>query len=69
MPAGHSSFRSPERSRLSASGLIVDLRSPTDKIARFLSSANSASPNYAAAERKLRLTTTFLIGDIDILQR
>jgi lia operon protein LiaF len=54
---------------VSASGLIVDLRTPTDKVDRFLSPANSASPNYAAAERRLRLSTTFLIGDIDVLQR
>ena len=54
---------------VSASGLIVDLRTPTDKLDRFLSPANSASPNYAAAERKLHLSTTFLIGDIDVLQR
>jgi lia operon protein LiaF len=55
--------------QVSASGLIVDLRTPTDKFDRFLSLANSTSPDYAAAERKLRLSTTFLIGDIDVLQR
>jgi lia operon protein LiaF len=54
---------------VSASGLIVDLRTPTDKVDRFLSPANSASLNYASAERKLHLSTTFLIGDIDVLQR
>jgi predicted membrane protein len=55
--------------QVSASGLIVDLRTPTDKFDRFLSPAISASPDYAAAERKLHLSTTFLIGDIDVLQR
>ena len=54
---------------VSASGLIVDLRTPTDKFDRFLSPANSASPGYAAAERKLHLSTAFVIGDIDVLQR
>ncbi len=54
---------------VSASGLIVDVRTPTDKIDRFLSSASVASPNYVTAERKLHLSTTFLIGDIDVLQR
>jgi lia operon protein LiaF len=54
---------------VSASGLFVDLRTPTDKANRFLSPANSASPDYATAERKLHLSTTFLIGDIDVLQR
>ena len=54
---------------VSASGLIVELRTPTDKVDRFLSSANSASLNYASAERKLHVSTTFLIGDIDVLQR
>jgi hypothetical protein len=54
---------------VSASGLIVNLRTPTDKVDRFLSPADSASLNYAAAERKLHLSTTFLIGDIDVLQR
>ncbi len=54
---------------VSASGLIVDLRTPTDKVDRFLSPATSASLNYASAERKLHLSTTFLIGDIDVLQR
>jgi len=54
---------------VSASGLIVDLRTPTDKLDRFLSPANSVSPNYATAERKLRLSTTFLIGDINVFQR
>jgi lia operon protein LiaF len=54
---------------VSASGLIVDLRTPTDKVDRFLSPANSASLNYATAERKLHLSTTFLIGDVDVLQR
>ena len=54
---------------VSASGLIVDLRTPADKVDRFLSPANSASLNYASAERKVHLSTTFLIGDIDVLQR
>lgn len=54
---------------VAASGLIVELRTPTDKADRFLSSANSASPNYASAARKLHLSTTFLIGDINVLQR
>ncbi len=54
---------------VSASGLIVDLRTPTDKIDRFLSPGNSTSPNYATAERKLHLSTTFLIGDVDVIQR
>jgi lia operon protein LiaF len=54
---------------VSASGVFVDLRTPTDKADRFLSPANSASSNYAAAERKLHLSTTFVIGDIDVLQR
>jgi predicted membrane protein len=54
---------------VSASGLFVDLRTPTDKLDRFLSPAHSASPNYATAERKLHLSTTFLIGDIDVFQR
>jgi predicted membrane protein len=54
---------------VSASGLIVDVRTPTDKIDRFLSPASAASPNYATAERKIHLRTTFLIGDIDVLQR
>lgn len=55
--------------QVSASGLIIDLRTPTDKFDRFLSPANSTSPDYAAAERKLHLSTTFVIGDIDVLQR
>jgi predicted membrane protein len=55
--------------QVSASGLIIDLRTPTDKFDRFLSPANSTSPDYAAAERKLHISTTFLIGDIDLLQR
>jgi lia operon protein LiaF len=54
---------------VSASGVFVDLRTPTDKADRFLSPADSASPNYATAERKLHLSTTFVIGDIDVLQR
>jgi predicted membrane protein len=54
---------------VSASGVFVDLRTPTDKADRFLAPAESSSPNYAAAERKLHLSTTFLIGDIDVLQR
>jgi predicted membrane protein len=54
---------------ISASGGIVDVRTPTDKIDRFLSPASVASPNYATAERKVHLHTTFLIGDIDVLQR
>jgi len=53
---------------VSASGFIVDVRTPTDKIDRFLSLATVASPNYATAERKLHVNTTFLIGDIDVLQ-
>ena len=55
--------------QVSASGLITDLRTPSDKFDRFLSPANSVSPGYAAAERKLHLSTTFLIADIDVLQR
>ena len=54
---------------VSASGVFVDLRTPTDKADRFLSPADSASPNYATAERKLHLSTTFVIGDIDVVQR
>jgi predicted membrane protein len=54
---------------VSASGVFVDLRTPTDKADRFLSPAESVSPNYATAERKLHLSTTFVIGDIDVLQR
>jgi lia operon protein LiaF len=52
-----------------ASGVFVDLRTSTDKAERFLSPASSASPNYATAERKLHLSTAFLIGDIDVIQR
>jgi hypothetical protein len=52
-----------------ASGVFVDLRTPTDTADRFLSPAESVSPNYATAERKLRLSTTFVIGDIDVVQR
>jgi predicted membrane protein len=54
---------------VSASGVFVDLRTPTDKADKFLSPAESVSPNYATAERKLHLSTTFVIGDIDVLQR
>ena len=53
---------------VSASGFIVDVRTPTEKIDRFLALANVASPNYATAERKLHLSTIFFIGDIDVLQ-
>jgi len=52
---------------VSASGFIVDVRTPTDKIDRFLSLAGTTSPNYATAERKLHLNTIFFIGDIDVL--
>ena len=55
--------------QVSASGVFVDLRTPTDKADKFLSAAESVSPNYATAERKLHLSTTFVIGDIDVLQR
>jgi predicted membrane protein len=54
---------------VSASGFVVDLRTPTEKIDRFLSPVDVASPNYATAERKLRLITAFFVGDIDILHR
>jgi lia operon protein LiaF len=53
---------------VSASGFIVDVRTPTEKIDRFLSLVNVTSPNYATAERKLHLSTIFFIGDIDVLQ-
>ncbi len=53
---------------VSASGLIVNVRTPREKMERFLSPAETASPNYATAERKLRIITAFLIGDLDILQ-
>jgi hypothetical protein len=53
---------------VSASGFIVDVRTPAEKIDRFLSLANVASPNYVTAERKLHLSTIFFIGDIDVLQ-
>ncbi|HTP08050.1 MAG TPA: cell wall-active antibiotics response protein LiaF [Anaerolineae bacterium] len=54
---------------VSASGVFVDLRTPTEKTDRFLSPVESVSPNYATAERKLHLSSTFVIGDIDIRQR
>jgi lia operon protein LiaF len=54
---------------VSASGLFVDLSTPAGKIDRFLSPANSVSPNYATAECKLHVSTTFLIGDVDVFQR
>lgn len=52
-----------------ASGVIVDLRTPTDKLDKFLSPAESVSLNYATAERQLHLSTAFVIGDIDVVQR
>lgn len=52
-----------------ASGVFVDLRTPTDKADKFLSPAESISPNYATAARKLHLSTAFVIGDIDVIQR
>jgi lia operon protein LiaF len=54
---------------VAASGVFVDLRTPTAKADRFLSLAESVSPNYATADRKLHLSTTFVIGDIDVVQR
>jgi lia operon protein LiaF len=54
---------------VSASGFVVDLRTPTEKIDRLLSPVDVASPNYATAERRLRLITAFFVGDVDILQR
>ena len=53
---------------VSASGVFVDLRTPTEKVDRFLSPAESISLNYATAERKVHLSTTFVIGDIDVVQ-
>jgi hypothetical protein len=53
---------------VSTSGFIVDVRTPTEKIDRFLALANVASPSYAIAERQLHLSKIFFIGDIDVLQ-
>lgn len=52
---------------LSASGFIVDARLLDQKVERFFSMANLASTNYATAERKLRVVTTFFVGDVDIV--
>ena len=54
---------------VSASGFLVHVRTPHEKIDRFLSPADIASPNYATAERQLHLITAFIIGDVDIQQR
>ena len=53
---------------VTANAFVADVTLQARKEQRFLSTLRMTSDNYAAAERKLHLETTFCVGDIKIKQ-
>ena len=53
---------------VSASGFAVNARLGAEKIERFVSTAALSTPDYASAERKLRLIALHFAGDVDVVQ-
>jgi hypothetical protein len=53
---------------VAASGFVVNARLGAEKLERFVSTAALETPDYAVAERKLRLIALHFAGDVDVVQ-
>ena len=53
---------------VSASGFAVNARLGADKVERFFSTAVLATPDYANAERKVRVIALHFAGDVEVVQ-
>jgi hypothetical protein len=51
---------------LSMTSFVADAELNGQRVERFLSGAQLSTPDYATAERKLRLVTTCFVGDVNV---
>jgi hypothetical protein len=51
---------------LSATSFVADAEFNGQRVERFLSGVQMSTPDYATAERKLRLVTTCFVGDVKV---
>jgi hypothetical protein len=51
---------------LSATSFVADAELAGQHVERFLSGVQMSTPNYATADRKLRLVTTCFVGDVNV---
>ena len=51
---------------LSSTSFVVDAELAGQRVERFLSGVQMATPDYATAERKLRIVTTCFVGDVNV---
>jgi Cell wall-active antibiotics response 4TMS YvqF len=51
---------------LSATSFVADAELNGQRVERFLSGVQMSTPDYATAERKLRLVTTCFVGDVNV---
>ncbi len=51
---------------LSATSFVADAELNGQHVERFLSGVQMSTPDYASAERKLRLVTTCFVGDVNV---
>jgi hypothetical protein len=51
---------------LSSTSFVADAELAGQHVERFLSGVQMSTPNYATAERKLRLVTTCFVGDVKV---
>ena len=51
---------------LSSTSFVADAELNGQRVERFLSGVQMSTPDYATAERKLRLATTCFVGDVNV---
>ncbi len=51
---------------LSSTSFVTDAQFNGQRVERFLSGVQMATPDYASAERRLRLVTTCFVGDVNV---
>ena len=51
---------------LSSTSFVADAELNGQRVERFLSGVQMSTPDYATAERKLRLVTTCFVGDVNV---
>jgi predicted membrane protein len=54
---------------LSSTSFVADVELNGQRVERFLSGVQMSTPDYASAERKLRLVTTCFVGDVNVTLR
>ncbi len=54
---------------MSSTGFVTNTELNGQRTERFLSGVQLSTPDYAAAERKLRLETAFFVGDVNVKVR